>query len=91
MAKYLIQRIGRDAAGSVSRVQWYELWPIKTSTVECDVADVVAALRSGDEVRVQIGGVIGQAVVVSVDGTTIVDIAKSRALSLSAVEEFSLG
>lgn len=69
---YLIESVRRDADGAITHVGWCRRNPF-TVCFRSEVAEVIAALRAGAQVNVEVGFIIGQGVQVSADGTTIVD------------------
>ena len=69
---YLIEGVRRDATGEVTHVGWCQKKPYMVST-KADVSEVIAALRGGAHVNVEVGFIIGNGVQVSDDGRTIID------------------
>ena len=70
---YVIEGLRRDSAGAVTHVGWCRR-ELPWVAAEVRVADVIAALRGGDQVNVMVGFIIGEGVQLSSDGTTIIDL-----------------
>jgi len=69
---YLIESVRRDVTGAITHVGWCRKKPYVVCFT-AEVAEVIAALRGGFEVKVVLGFIIGHGVQVSADGTTIVN------------------